>query len=147
MLVPAPDGKANKGTGTEVKKKKKELVCDGDDVLEPSLKRTARQLRRKPSSCTEKLEEGTGTGKLEEGTSNTSSSSRFSNLNTTVSRTVRFSGYKTQSKECPKSTIMNISEKQNKFGDYVKAKLMGNDLKLIKESENELKRVGGRLHK
>ena len=65
----------------------------------------------------------------------------FKYLNTTVSRTARFSGYKTQSKERPKSTIMNISEKQNKLGDYVKAKLMGNDLKLIKESENELKRA------
>merc|ERR1711867_235002 len=99
MLAPTPDCEANKGTKTEAKKRKKELVCDGDDGLEPSLKRTARQLRRKPSSCTEKLEEGTGTGKLEEGTSNTSSSSRFSNLNTTLSRTVRFSDYKTQSKE------------------------------------------------
>ena len=88
MLVPTPDCEANKGTGTEAKK---ELVCDGDDVLEPPLKGTARQLRRKLSSCTEKLEEGTGTGKLEEGTSKTSSSSRFSKLNTTVSRTARFS--------------------------------------------------------
>ena len=97
MLVPTPDCEASKGTGTEAKKRKKELVCDEDDVLELSLKRTARQLQRKPSSCTEKLEEGTCTGKLEKGTSSSSSSNpRFSNLNTTVIRTVtvaRFSDY------------------------------------------------------
>ena len=46
MLVPTPDCEANKGTGAEAKKRKKELVCDGDDELEPSLKRTARQLQR-----------------------------------------------------------------------------------------------------
>ena len=65
MLVPTPDCEANKRTGTEAKKRKMELVCDEDDVLEPSLKRTVKHLRRKPSSCTEKLEKGTCTGKLE----------------------------------------------------------------------------------
>ena len=45
MLVPTPtDCEANKGIGSEAKKRKMELVCDGDDELEPSLKRTARQL-------------------------------------------------------------------------------------------------------
>ena len=123
MLVPTPDCEANRRTGTEAKKRKKELVCDGDDVLEPSLKRTARQLRRKPSSCTEKLEEGTCTGKLEKGTSSSSSyNPRFSNsnLNTTVTRNVNiarfldYSNYQTQFKECQKSKIMNISEKSRK---------------------------------
>merc|ERR1712215_486154 len=60
MLVPTPTNcEANKGTGLEAKKRKKELICDVDDELEPSPKRTARQLQRKPSSFTE-LEEGTG---------------------------------------------------------------------------------------
>ena len=106
------------------------------------------------SSCTEKLEEGTCTEKLEKGTSSSSSSNpRFSNLNTTVTRNATvarfsdYSNYHTQLKERQKSTIMNISETQNKLGDYMKAKLMGNNLKLIKESENELKRAGGKLHK
>ena len=40
---------------------------------------------------------------------------------------------------------MNISETQNKLGDYVKAKLMGKDFKLIKESENDLMRAGGKF--
>ena len=165
MLVPTPDCEANKGTGAEAKKRKKELVCDGDDELEPSLKQTARQLRRKPSSCTEleegtgskttvsriarfsdhELEEGTGMCKLEEGTANTSSSSRFSisKTKTTVSRTARFSDHETQSKEGLKSTNMNIFETKNKLGDYMKVKLMRKYVELIKESENEIKRAGG----
>ena len=38
---------------------------------------------------------------------------------------------------------MNISETKNKLEDYMKVKLMGKDLELIKESENEIKRAGG----
>ena len=84
--------------------------------------------------------------KLEEGTANTSSSSRFSisKTKTTVSRTARFSDHETQSKEGLKSTNMNISETKNKLGDYMKVKLMGKYVELIKESENEIKRAGGR---
>ena len=133
MLVPTPTNcEAKIGTRSETKKRKKELVCDVDDELEPSPKRTATQLRRKPSSFTEleegtgskttvsriarfsdhELEEGTGMCKLEEGTANTSSSPRFSisKTKTTVSRTARFSDHETQSKEGLKSTNMNISE-------------------------------------
>ena len=91
------------------------------------------------------LEEGTGMCKLEEGTANTSSSSRFSisKTKTTVSRTARFSDHETQSKEGLKSTNMNIFETKNKLGDYMKVKLMGKYVELIKESENEIKRAGG----
>ena len=65
--------------------------------------------------------------------------------NVNVARFLDYSNYQTQFKERQKSTIMNISEKQNKLGDYVKAKLMGKDLKLIKESENDLMRAGGKF--
>ena len=72
-------------------------------------------------------------------------------MNTTVTRIVNvarfydYSNYHTQLKARQKSTIMNISEAQNKLGDYVKTKLIGKDLKLIKESENYLRRAGGKF--
>ena len=135
MLVPTPTNcEANIGTGSEAKKRKKELVCDVDDELEPSPKRTATQLRRKPSSFTE-LEEGNGSKttvsriarfsddndhepeeetsvcKIEKSAENTSCSSQFltPKIKTTVPQTVprfaRFSNHETQLKDGPKYLI------------------------------------------
>ena len=98
-------------------------------------------LRRKLSSCTETLELNP---------SSSSSIPRFSNLNTTKSRNVTFARFSdldtnyTQLKERQKATIMKISETKQ-LGDYMKEKLMGKNLKLIKESENDLMRAGGKF--
>ena len=87
--------------------------------------------------------------KIEKSAENTSCSSRFltPKTKTTVSRTVpqfaRFSNHETQSKDGPKSANMKIFETKNKLGDYMKVKLMGKYVELIKESENEIKRAGG----
>ena len=51
MLVPTPlKCEENIGTGSETRKRKMASDVDVDDELEPSPKRTASQLRRKPSS-------------------------------------------------------------------------------------------------
>merc|ERR1712215_8309 len=50
MLVPTPlKCEENIGTGSETRKRKMASDADVDDELEPSPKRTASQLRRKPS--------------------------------------------------------------------------------------------------
>merc|ERR1712215_268430 len=95
-------------------------------------------------------EEETSVCKIEKSAENTSCSSRFltPKTKTTVSRTVprfaRFSNHETQSKDGPKSANMKIFETKNKLGDYMKVKLMGKCVELIRESENGIKRVGGK---
>ena len=171
MLVPTPlKCEENIGTGSEVRKRKLASDVGADDVLESSPKRTASQLRRKPSSKpssstaieldvsqSAKLSENHDHEnivckiKIEKCVSNKSSSSRPETpiMKTTDSRSklqiASISGHENTVEGYPKSAVKKNREtkSENKLNNYMKMKLMGNYKDLLLESEIGISGEGG----